>query len=95
MRHEPCTWRAVGVTYRRGRYEPEPGPEKQGAYEVTDEEFYRDFRDVANLVGDRPIVRQTKENTSRIRSLDLKFYAILAGVISAQVIQVLIRWKPS
>jgi hypothetical protein len=82
------------VSYRRGRYEPEPESEKQGAYEVTDEEFYRDFRDVANLTGSRPIVQQVLENTSRIRSLDLKFYAILAGVISAQVVQVLVRWTP-
>jgi hypothetical protein len=81
------------VSYRR--HPPEPEPQRQGAYEVTDEEFYRDFRDVANLAGERPIVQMVKENTSRIRSLDLKFYAILAGVISAQVVQVLVQWKPS
>jgi hypothetical protein len=65
------------------------------AYRVTEDEFYRDFRDVANLNGERPIVQRVKENTSRIRSLDLKFYAILAGVISAQVVQVLVRWNPN
>jgi hypothetical protein len=36
------------------------------AYGVTAEEFYRDFRDVANLSGDRPIVRQIKHNTGLI-----------------------------
>jgi hypothetical protein len=68
---------------------------ERNVYRVTEDEFYRDFRDVANLIGERPIVQRIKENTSRIRSLDLKFYAILAGVISAQVVQVLVQWKPN
>jgi hypothetical protein len=69
--------------------------DERNAYRVTEDEFYRDFRDVANLIGERPIVQRIRENTSRIRSLDLKFYAILAGVISAQVVQVLVQWKPN
>jgi hypothetical protein len=67
------------MSYRR------PPPDKpedahQGAYEVTDEEFYRDFRDVANLAGDRPIVRQVTKNTKDIGRLDVRVNVILSGL---------------
>jgi hypothetical protein len=39
------------------------------AYGVTAEEFYRDFRDVANLVGSRPIVTAVHENEKAIENL--------------------------
>ena len=51
------------MSYRRP---PPDEPEKQSVYEVTREEFYRDFRDVANLTGDRPIVQQVTKNTKAI-----------------------------
>lgn len=70
------------MTYRRG---------SDGAYEVSPKEFYEDFNNVANLSGDRPIVRQVLENKGRIRALDLKFYAILGAVISGFVGNALVR----
>lgn len=61
------------------------------AYQVSPEAFYEDFRDVANLEGDRPIVRQVLENKSNIRGLDLKFYAILGSVVTGFIVNVLAR----
>ncbi len=51
-------------------------------YNVSPDEFYEDFRDVANMAGDRPIVRQVRENARRIRSLEFRFYGILAGLVA-------------
>jgi hypothetical protein len=63
--------------------------------EVTWAIFYQRFKVVEELQTDMPptppIVRQVIENTHRIRSLDLKFYAILAGVGSATVLGALFR----
>lgn len=64
------------------------GPE---VYGVTPREFYEDFRDVANLAGDRPLVRQVLENKARIRSLDLRFYSILGAVVTGFVGNLLVR----
>jgi hypothetical protein len=69
----------------RGRHspgQPEKPDEHQGAYEVSDEEFYRDFRDVANLDGTRPIVRQVLESHERIHKLEMRYYGLLAGLIT-------------
>ena len=65
------------MTYRR---RPPDEPEEQGAYEVTREEFYRDFRDVANLTGDRPIVQQVTKNAKAIGRLDVRVNVILSGL---------------
>ena len=66
------------MSYRRRP--PDEPDEHQGAYEVSDEEFYRDFRDVANLAGDRPIVRQVTKNTKDIGRLDVRVNVILSGL---------------
>jgi len=68
------------MSYRRPPPNEPNEPERQGAYEVTDEEFYRDFRDVANLAGDRPIVRQVNTNTKAIGRLDVRVNVILSGL---------------
>lgn len=62
-----------------------------GAYVVSPEDFYEDFRDVANLDGSRPIVRQVLESKDRIRALDLKFYAILGAITAGFVGNLLVR----
>jgi len=63
-------------------YGRRPPDKHQGAYEVTDEEFYRDFRDVANLGGERPIVKQVLENKAQIHKLELRYYGLLAGLVT-------------
>ena len=50
------------------------------AYEVSPAEFYRDFRDVANLNGERPIVKQVDENTAEIAGLKWKLYTFIGAV---------------
>jgi hypothetical protein len=70
------------MSYRR-RPPDEPDPTThQGAYVVSDEEFYNDFRDVANLAGERPIVKQVLESDARIHKLELRYYGLLAGLIT-------------
>jgi hypothetical protein len=53
---------------------------EQLAYGVTPEEFYRDFRDVRNLNGDAPIVKQVATNTKGIARLDVRVNVILSGL---------------
>jgi len=63
--------------------------------EVTWAAFYARFKKVEQMEEDNPpvppIVRQVKENTSRIRSLDLKFYAILGAVVAGFIGRTLIE----
>lgn len=65
--------------------------QERAAYEVSPDEFYRDFRDVANLVGERPIVERVRTNTGRIRALELKYYAVLGAIGSAAVLAAILR----
>jgi len=62
--------------------------------EVSWASFYSRFKVVEQMQEDvppiPPIVRQVKENTSRIRSLDLKFYAILGAVVAGFIGRTLI-----
>lgn len=53
---------------------------REAAYEVSPDEFYRDFRDVANAVGERPIVTQVKTNTAEIAGLKWKLYTFIGAV---------------
>ena len=53
---------------------------REAAYEVTPEEFYRDFRDVANLTGERPIVQQVKANAEEIAGMKWKLYLFVGAV---------------
>lgn len=64
------------------------------AYGVTAEEFYRDFRDVANLVGTRPIVTVVHElehqqetdranNDKEHKTIRLQVYLYMAAVAGA------------
>jgi hypothetical protein len=62
--------------------------------EVTWVSFYARFKVVEQMEEDvppvPPIVRQVKQNTERIRSLDLKFYAILGAVVAGFIGRTLI-----
>lgn len=60
-------------------------------YQVSQEDFYEDFRNVANLEGTRPIVKQVLESKDHIRALDLKFYAILGAVVTGFIANVAAR----
>ena len=57
-----------------------PATPDRPAYEVSPAEFYEDFRDVANLSGNRPIVEQVKKNTKGIGRLDVRVNVILSGL---------------
>jgi hypothetical protein len=62
--------------------------------EVSWASFYARFKVVEQMQTDvaptPPIVRQVEQNTSRIRSLDLKFYAILGAVVAGFIGRTLI-----
>lgn len=89
--------------YRRPGGEEEAQHRKNPAYEVTDEEFYRDFRDVANLIGARPIVTAVHEldkalenlridNDREHRTIRLQVYFFLATVAGGIIASVSIRY---
>lgn len=75
------------MSYRRGP-----------AYRVEEDELYRRFRDVETLAdepsGDwplAPINRELLDALKRIRSLELKYYAVLAAIASVTVLSALLR----
>jgi len=80
-----------------------PDDADRSAYSVSPEEFYRDFRDVANLVGTRPIVSQVHEldkalenlridNDKEHRTIRLQVYFFLATVAGGVIASVGIRY---
>jgi hypothetical protein len=72
-----------------------PAYEQLPIDEVTWASFYGRFKVVEQLEEDvpptPPIVRQVLESKERIRSLDLKFYAILGAVVTGFIGTTLIR----